>query len=51
MGLFSGLEFYDAKGAKILSVGRMKEQMPWFKFIEFSIDENERLVGIKSGRR
>ena len=51
MGLFSGLEFYDAKGVKILSAGRIKEQMPWFKYVEFTLEENERLVGIKSGRR
>ena len=51
MGLFSGIEFYDANGSKILSAGRMLEAMPWFKYLEFTIDQNERLVGVKSGRR
>jgi hypothetical protein len=51
MGLFSGVEFYDANGAKILTAGRMKEDMVWFKYLEFQIEENERIVGVKSGRR
>jgi hypothetical protein len=25
--------------------------MPWFRFLEVKIEENERLVGIKSGKR
>ena len=51
MGLFSGVEFYDANGSMLLSAGRMKEAMPWFKYLEFPIKQNERLVGVKSGRR
>ncbi len=51
MGLFSGVDFYDANGKRILRAGRMDEKMPWFKYLEFTIEQNERLVGIKSGRR
>ena len=51
MGLFSGVEFFDAQGTRILKAGRVNEQMPWFKFLEVKIDENERIVGVKSGKR
>ena len=51
MGLFSGVEFYDAQGTRILKAGRVNELMPWFKFMEVKIEENERLIGVKSGLR
>jgi hypothetical protein len=50
-GLFSGLEFYDGNGNSILKAGRIDERMPWFQYMETRIDENERLVGIRSGKR
>lgn len=51
MGLFSGIEFYDVEGNIILTAGRVNEKMPWFKYIDVYLEDNERIVGLKSGRR
>jgi len=47
-GCFSGIRFYDADGKVILDAGKIQETGKEYFIQDFTLEKDERLVGIKS---
>jgi hypothetical protein len=50
-GLVTGLEFKDSEGNILLQVGDFENINKSVSYIDFKLDENERLIGFRSSNR
>jgi hypothetical protein len=47
----SGLHFYDSEGKDLLQTNRFLDGRKWMSVIKFDLSEDERLLGVRYGRR